>query len=201
MGDVTPVGEQAKTTTLSSVSRMTDAARFEEFSEVDVSARQVPDASQVAGIMDGADRVQGVLDLHRLDTLRILDFPHAAQRVSAILETLQQAGRVLPPDATARCLHLLTHRGSRPILHGVRHLIRGVAETGTRREDLEFVQKREPFMPYPVSQADDWPGGSGMVERATTRVMQARLTGAGMQWQASPVNPMLALRTSVRNDR
>src|SRR5215831_15538314 len=31
--------------------------------------------------------------------------------------------------------------------------------------------------------------------------MQARLKGAGMHWQRANVNPMLALRTAVCNDR
>jgi hypothetical protein len=40
-----------------------------------------------------------------------------------------------------------------------------------------------------------------MVESANKLVMQARLKGPGMHWSPSHVNPMLALRTTVCNDR
>ena len=40
-----------------------------------------------------------------------------------------------------------------------------------------------------------------MVESANKLVMQARLKGSGMHWEAEHVNPMLALRTAVCNER
>ena len=45
------------------------------------------------------------------------------------------------------------------------------------------------------------PIGSGMVESGHKRVVQARLKGAGMHWARSSVDPMLALRCAVCNDR
>lgn len=201
IGEVNETGERAKTIKMSYFSRMTDAQTFEKLAEGETKRRQVLCASQVAGVMDGADWLQGLLDLHRPDALRILDFPHAAQRVSAILETLQQEGKGLPSDAIERLLHVLKHRGPRPVLHWLRHLTRGKAESGKLREDLAYLHKREPLMQYPRYQAEGWPIGSGMVESANKLVMQARLKGAGMHWQGGHVNPMLALRTSVCNDR
>jgi hypothetical protein len=90
-----------------------------------------------------------LLDLHRPDALRILDFPHAAQRISAILETVQQAGAALPADALTRSLHLLKHRDPQPILSWLRHLTRKLLDTGKVREDLASLHKREQLMPYP----------------------------------------------------
>ena len=40
-----------------------------------------------------------------------------------------------------------------------------------------------------------------MVESANKLVVQARLKGAGMHWEATYVNPLLALRNGVCNDR
>ena len=51
-------------------------------------------------------------------------------------------------------------------------------------------------MQYPRYQALGWPIGSGSLESANKGVVQARLKGAGMRWQRSHVNPMLALRTA-----
>jgi hypothetical protein len=40
-----------------------------------------------------------------------------------------------------------------------------------------------------------------MVERATTPVVEARLTGTGMRWERTPVKPLLAGRTGVCHER
>lgn len=201
IGEVIATQEHTKTSNISYFSRMTDAANFEELVEGEMKRRQLLHASEVAGVMDGADWLQGLLDLHCPDALRILDFPHAAQRVSAILETLQQAGQIFPSDANARCLHLLKHAGPRPVFRWLRYLTRGQTEVGQVRENLAYLHKREAFMQYPQYQAQGWPIGSGMVESAHKLVMQARLKGPGMHWEGSHVNPMLALRTTVCNDR
>lgn len=56
-------------------------------------------------------------------------------------------------------------------------------------------------MQYPSYQRQGWPIGFGMVESANKVVVQARLKGAGMHWSSQHVNPMLALRTTVCNQR
>lgn len=201
MGDVEPDGHHTRTTTLSSVSRMTDAITCPELAEGDMERRPVRHAEPVAAVMDGAEWLQGVVDGHRPDAVRMLDVPHAAHRISAILETVQHAGCPLPHDALARSLHLLTHGGPGPVLRWRRHLTRSLRGVGTIREDLASVHTREAFMPSPRSQDSGWPRGSGMVERATTLVMHTRRNGPGMQWARSHVHPMRALRNAVWNDR
>src|SRR5947209_1051176 len=57
------------------------------------------------------------------------------------------------------------------------------------------------LMQYPLFQQQGWPIGSGSVESANTCVVQKRLKGPGMHWERRNVNPMLALRTGVCNDR
>ena len=56
-------------------------------------------------------------------------------------------------------------------------------------------------MQYPQFQRDGWPIGSGMVESANKNVVEARLKGTGMHWERSHVNPLLALRAAVCNER
>ncbi len=68
-------------------------------------------------------------------------------------------------------------------------------------ENLAYREKREAQMQYPQYQAQEWPIGSGMVESGHKQVMQVRLKGPGMHWEPGNVNPMLALRTAVYNDR
>jgi len=56
-------------------------------------------------------------------------------------------------------------------------------------------------MQYPQFRRDGWPIGSGMVESANKNVVEARLKGAGMHWERNNVNPILALRNAICNDR
>jgi hypothetical protein len=66
---------------------------------------------------------------------------------------------------------------------------------------VRYFGKRLAQMAYPDFQAQGWPIGSGMVESSNKIVMQARLKGAGMHWEPSNVNPMLALRGEMCNER
>jgi hypothetical protein len=186
---------------LSYFSRMTDAVTFADLAEVEMRRRGVSRASEVCAVTDGADWLQGLIDLHRPDALRILDFPHAAERVAAIAEALQQAGMALPPDALKRSLHILKHRGPRPLLRLLDRLASRSAELEAVREHRTYLSKREALMQYPSYRQQGWPIGSGMVESANKLVMQVRLKGPGMHWAPRHVNPMLALRTAVCNDR
>lgn len=56
-------------------------------------------------------------------------------------------------------------------------------------------------MQYPEFQRNGWPIGSGMVESANKNVVEARLKRPGMHWERKNVNPILALRNAVCNDR
>ena len=88
--------QEVRTHTLSYFSRMTDAATFAELAEVETQGRRVVQAEQVCAVTDGAEWLQGFIDLHRADALRILDFPHAAQRFGLIAEAYEQSGHPLP---------------------------------------------------------------------------------------------------------
>ncbi len=68
-------------------------------------------------------------------------------------------------------------------------------------ENLAYLEKRLAQMQYPRFQAAGWPIGSGLVESANKLVVEARLKGAGMHWSRASVNPLLALRNAVCNDR
>ena len=68
-------------------------------------------------------------------------------------------------------------------------------------EPLNYLAKREAMLRYPQFIAAGWPIGSGVAESANKLVVQARLKGPGMHWQREQVNPMLALRNVVFNER
>lgn len=70
---------------LSYFSRLSTAETFADLAQVEMQRREVSQAKQVCAVSDGADWLQGFVDLHRPDALRILDFPHAAEHVSLLL--------------------------------------------------------------------------------------------------------------------
>jgi hypothetical protein len=181
-------------------SRLVDAASFADLASVEVSRRGVERATEVAAVQDGADWLQGFVDGHRHDAVRILDFAHAAGYVGQIAEQAQLGGRHPPKGWLTILLHQLKHHGPKRVLL---HLERLEQRWGLSSisDALRYFRKREPQMQYPQFQADGWPIGSGSVESGNKVVMQARLKGAGMRWRPSNVNPMLALRTVVYNER
>lgn len=192
---------EAEVTALSYFSRMAPASVFVDLAEAEMQRRAVIHASAVCAVTDGAEWLQGFVDVHRPDAVRILDFPHAAGHLSALVQALHQAGVTLPEKALDRSLHVLKHRGPSWLFRTLAHLPAEIREQEAVREHLSYLSKREMLMQYPCYRRQGWPIGSGMVESANKVVVQARLKGAGMHWAPAHVNPMLALRTSVCNDR
>lgn len=83
---------------LSYFSRLADASTFTNLAEVELRRRKVAQAREVCAVMDGADWCQLFTERHRPDAVRILDFPHAAEHVTKLLEALEQAGMRFPPS-------------------------------------------------------------------------------------------------------
>jgi hypothetical protein len=181
-------------------SRLTDAATFADLASVEVSRRGVDRAKEVAAVQDGAEWLQGFVDSHRPDALRILDFAHAAGYLGQIEEQAQLLGSHLPKGWLSVLLHQLKHHGPSRVLAHLERLQQRWTLAAIS-DALRYFRKRESQMQYPQFQADGWPIGSGSVESGNKVVMQARLKGAGMRWLPSNVNPMLTLRNMVYNDR
>lgn len=186
---------------LSSFSRLADAELFCDLAEVETRRRQVIRAKGACAVMDGAEWLQEFTDVHRTDAVRILDFPHAAEHVSTLLEALAKAGYAFPARIRERCLHVLKHRGPRWLLSQLDRLPTERLSQDGIREHVGYLRKREALMQYPTFLKQGWPIGSGMVESANKLVVQARLKGAGMRWERTNVNPMLTLRNAVCSHR
>lgn len=194
---IAEVGPHGRAHHLSYFSRKTEAERFAEVAEVETRRRGLVQAHQVCAVTDGAEWLQGLIDLHRPDAVRILDFAHAAQRFGQIAQAHEAAKQPLPDDWVSTQCHTLKHQGPAEVLERL-HALPVVQDA---MEHVQYLEKREALMQYPSYQADGWPIGSGIVESGNKVVMQARLKGAGMRWEDRHVNSMLALRTSVCNDR
>jgi hypothetical protein len=201
LGEVTrkKSGESC-TQQLSYFSRLSDATSFAQAALVETHRRGLEQATEVCAVQDGAEWLQGLVDYHRADAVRILDFPHAAEYISEIGEAVRAAGGRLPAGWLVGVLHRLKAEGPARVL---KHLAWLAARypSSLIQENLSYLQKREAHMQYPSYQQAGWPIGSGSVESANKLVVEARLKGAGMRWERHNVNPMLVLRNAVCNGR
>ena len=165
--------------------------------------RGVENAGQVGAVLDGAEWLQGFVTWHRPDAVRILDFPHAGGYVGKIGQATFGADT---PELAAWLrtrLHDLKHQGPDEVLAELQEMVveHPGAATLALPQAVAYLEKRKPQMHYPTFQAHGWPIGSGTTESGNKVVVEARLKGAGMHWARVPINPMLALRNIVCNDR
>ena len=182
-------------------SRVAEAELFQRLTFGELYRRRLETAAQVATVSDGAEWIQGFIDFHAPTATRILDFPHAAQRICQIGEAVLGGERASLRAWQTRQLHDLKEQGATGVLERLHSFAAGQPSGGMVAENLAYLEKRVAQMQYPTFQVEGWPIGSGMVESANKVVVEARLKGAGMHWSRASVNPLLALRNAVCNDR
>jgi len=186
---------------LSYFSRLCSAESFGSQALWETHRRGLERAVAVAAVTDGAEWEQGFIDLHRGDAVRILDFPHAMERISALCEAAGEAGMAPLAERVKEQAQRLKQEGPAGLLAEWRMWAAVHPEAEGAAGDLAYLEKREAHMQYPDYQAAGWPIGSGAVESANKLVVEARLKGAGMHWARGHVDPMLGLRNVVCSDR
>lgn len=189
------------TSELSYFSRLSDSTTFAEAATGELHRRGVTPAKRVGVVVDGAEWIQGFIDLHAPEAVRILDFPHAAEYVTAIGQSVGADGPLLSAETCAQHLHDLKQKGPDEVLASLRRMVEAHPEPGELVKKLTYLEKRVAQMQYPCFREAGWPIGSGSGESANKLVVEARLKGPGMHWAVENVNPMLALRNAVCNDR
>jgi hypothetical protein len=182
-------------------SRVAEAELFQRLTLGELYRRRVETAERIAVVSDGAEWIQGFIAFHAPDAVRILDFPHAAQRICQIGEAVLGAEHASLHAWQTRQLHQLKHHGPQKLFESLRTFAAAHLSVPLIAENLAYLEKREAQMQYPSFLSQEWPIGSGMVESANKLVVEARLKGAGMHWARANVNPMLSLRNAVCNDR
>jgi hypothetical protein len=198
---MTPDGPVIPTTKVSYFSRLSDSTTFADQALPELQRRGIETAGQVGLVVDGAEWCQSFSDLHYPEAVRILDFAHAAGYVRAIGQTVGPQGPLLSVAEQQRLLHDLKHSGPERVLAELHTLVTAHPGLADLASQLAYLDKREAQLQYPTFHAAGWPIGSGMVESANKLVVEDRLKGAGMHWADGNVNPLLALRNAVCNDR
>lgn len=196
-----PDGPVVRTSDLSYFSRLTDSTSFTDLALVELHRRGIERAGRVGAVVDGASWCQSFVDWHYPEAVRILDFPHAAEYITAIGQAKGSDGELLPEKERTRLCHTLKHHGPDVVLTELRALAEAHPGLEELPKQLAYLENRRSQLQYPAFVAAGWPIGSGMVESANKLVVEERLKGPGMHWEAKNVNPMLALRNAVCNDR
>jgi hypothetical protein len=199
------------TTALSYFGRRTEAATFAELARGEVHRRGVETAGLVAAVSDGAPWCQGFVDVHRPDAVRILDFPHACQRLTdaavaawgegeaatSWAATQREELRDGDPDRVLAALRALP-TPARPIPTAPSRAAAPQADprpaAAVRDEVLGYLEPRRDHLAYAAFRAQGLPIGSGAVESGCKTVVEARLKGAGRRWAPDNINPLVALR-------
>ncbi len=145
---------------LSYCSRLCDASSFEHATLLHTHRRGLCRAAEVCAVQAGAEWLQGLVDYHRADAVRILDFAHAAEYINDIGQAVQAAGGRLPARWLQGVLHRLKHQGPARVLRHLRWLAARYPSP-LMQEKLSYVQKREAHMHYPTYQEASWPIGGG----------------------------------------
>jgi hypothetical protein len=191
---------------LSYFARLTDADTFRRLAWGETHRRGITLAPQVVAVVDGAEWCQGFVDWHCPDAVRILDWAHAAEYVSAAARSVFGAGSAPLVAWLDQHLHELKHGDPAQVLAALRALPAVPVEgpdgpTCPRDEALGYLTRRQEQIAYAAFAAAGWPIGSGAVESANKLLVEARLKGSGMHWARANVDPLLALRCAACSDR
>ncbi len=189
---------------LSYFSRLAEVGLFSRLATVETQRRGTEAADTVVAVVDGADWCQQVIDHQRADAVRILDFAHAVGHLGEVAQALYGSGTAAASDWLGAQAHDLRHGKEDDVL--VELLDRATdAPTSDVRQLVEqtsaYLATRQEQIRYQTFARAGYPLGSGCIESANKLVVAARLKGSGMHWQREHVNPMLALRTVVANER
>jgi hypothetical protein len=195
IGTVVQYGEEVRATELSYFSRHCSADQFIRQATLPTYERGTRGAKTIVCIMDGAPWLQELIDEQCPDAIRILDFAHA---VGYLGKAAQAAFGPGSREATVwmdEWAPKLKTETPEEVIAAIRDLPAPTREAKTvKRTVLRYLTTRLEQLRYASFQEQGYPIGSGIVESAGKRVVEARLKGSGMQWEARHLNPLLALR-------
>lgn len=209
LGEVQPAQlekgvKKVHSTNLSYFSRLADADSFTQASLGEIQRRGVEGAKVVCAVSDGATWIQGLVDEHCPQAVRILDFWHAAEHLAAAGKAVYAYDTPKFEKWFAAQRELLQAGKSSEVLSNLKLLSEETTSSEAKEtinKEIAYLTTRTPMLAYDKFSALGYPIGSGSAESANKIVVQARLKGVGMRWAEDHVNPMLALRGVVCNDR
>ena len=203
----------ARTAQVSYVARWEPAAAFGPTITPEALHRGIDRALAVVSPNDGARWIQEALDLVAPQAVRILDCPHAAEHLGLLAGLVHGADTPAAAAWVAAQRAALLTQGAAPLLDalaacqaqgpcaGARATPGGQAPTDQLAREVAYCTSRAAQLAYPTFRQRGYPRGSGCVESGHRVVTAARLKLAGQQWATPHLNPLLALRCTLCNNR
>lgn len=163
------------------------------------------EAARQVVLGDGAEWIKTQADEHFPDAVKVLDWPHLWRKVQAAVRALQPGQRAASRawrKAQYEVLLPLLWQGAREQalthLHSLRPLSGEVP--APLEEAIRYLETQRAWLGnYQQWQAQGYPVGSGLVERAVAVVINARMKKRGMRWKRSNATAVVALRVQQIN--
>ena len=211
LGSVTSEAGEVRLREPSYVARLSDATTFGWQVTLETHRRGTLGAGTVVAVQDGAEWLQGLVDLQCPEAVRILDFPHALGHLGQVAQAVFGVGRAPASEWLGVQAHTLRHGDPAVVLADLADLagaLRCGVQTACQPDAdgviegcLLYLSRRREQIEYRQFAAQGYPIGSGSVESANKVLVEARLKGSGMRWARENVNPLLVLRCLERNQR
>jgi hypothetical protein len=158
------------------------------------------EARQQVVLGDGADWIKTQAAEHFPDAVKILDWPHLWRKIRAAVRALQpgqHSARRAWRKAQYEVLLPLLWSGER--LEALRHLQHLRPASGDAppalEEAIQYLETQQEWLGnYACWQAQGYPVGSGLVERAVALVINVRMKKRGMRWKRANATAVVALR-------
>jgi hypothetical protein len=137
---------EAHTTHLTYFSRLADAETFTRQAYVEAYQRGTELASVVCAVQDGAEWLQGLVDVLRPDAVRILDFAHAIEHLTAAAQPSLGSGTPTFSAWLDQQAHTLKHAAD-----GARQVLTALARLRSRRQSIRSWRRKRGMAPWRTS--------------------------------------------------
>ena len=115
---------------------------FGDLATLELHRRGIAGARWVGAVVDGAVWCQSFVDLHYPEAVRILDFAHAAEYLTAIAQTTGADGPLLSPVQLVELRHALKHAGPAAVMPQLRTLVATQPTNAALVSQLAYLETR-----------------------------------------------------------
>jgi len=163
------------------------------------------EAKQQVVLADGAEWIKTQAGEHFPDAVKILDWPHLWRKIRAAVRSVQPgkhpARRAWRKEQYEVLLPLLWQGEREQALRHLHSLRPTTGEVPPPLEDaIRYLETQQDWLGnYEQWQADGYPVGSGLVERAVAVVINMRMKKRGMRWKRANATAVVALRVHYIN--
>ena len=156
--------------------------------------------AEIAFLGDGAAWVWEVQRVFFPMALGIVDFYHAAEHVTQVVDLVEDHRTPSGRKRRRRWVKLLL-RGRLDAFLGQAQAAFPPAKAAAGQKALEYFEKNRERMRYDYFREKGYFIGSGVVEAACKTIVAQRMKGSGMHWSQQGLSHVLSIRTAILSRR